>query len=239
MSHGIYSALSGAIAQQSSLEAIAGNLANANTTGYRAVRPVFHEVLRGKTKQGDQASFSAINRTAIDTQLGDRQRTERPLDIALPENAFLAVRTDRGERYTRAGDLQVSPEGLLTTRQGHPLLDETLEVIEVGPDADVSIGSKGEVQVDGYPMGHLRLVEFEDASQLTYEGAVLLSAGDGSGQAKPTQADIAIGELETSNASPVRAMTDLMQATRMFEAMETAISSFKDIDERLVNTVPK
>ena len=52
MSHGIYAALSGAIAQQSSLDSIAGNLANANTTGYRAVRPVFHEVLRGKTKQG-------------------------------------------------------------------------------------------------------------------------------------------------------------------------------------------
>jgi len=239
VSHGIYAALSGAIAQQSSLDSIAGNLANANTTGYRAVRPVFHEVLRGKTKQGDGASFSAINRTAIDTQLGDRERTDRPLDIALPENAFLAVRTERGERYTRAGDLQISPDGQLVTRQGHPLLDETLDVVNLGPDADVSIGTDGAIQVDGYPMGHLRLVEFADPTQLTYEGAVLLAGSPGSGPATPTKATLAVGELESSNASPVRAMTDLMQATRMFEAMETAIGSFKDIDERLVTTVPK
>ncbi|MCA9623008.1 MAG: flagellar hook basal-body protein [Myxococcales bacterium] len=239
MSHGIYSALSGALAQQSSLDTIAQNLANSETTGYRSVRPVFHEIWRGQTAGGDRGRYALVGRTAIDTSAGARRRTDRALDVALPDDAFLTVRTARGDRYTRAGSLQVSPEGRLVTEAGDPLVDENDEVIEVGLGVDVSIAPDGAVLTEGSPAGQLRIVGFDDPTQLVYEGATLLAAGPGTGAATPVGATLAIGELEGSNATPVRAMTDLIQATRMFEAMEQAIRSFQDIDKQLVTTVPR
>jgi flagellar basal-body rod protein FlgF len=238
MSNGIYSALSGAVAQATSLDTIASNLANASTTGYRAVRPVFHEVLRGQEKTGDPGVFSALQRTVIDTTPGISVHTEGKLDVRLPEGAFLAVRGDNGERYTRAGDLRVSPEGLLVTRSGHPVLDESEEPIEVGVDSIAHIETDGAVMTDDGAVGQLRIVSFDDPSRLTYEGSVLLARGAGAGAPAPTEVRLVVGELEGSNAAPVRAMTNLMRANRMFEAMQTAIKEFNDIDKRLVTTVP-
>ncbi len=239
MSHGIYSALSGAIAQSVSLETTATNLANASTPGYRAIRPAFQQVLARASGSGFQARFVAVRTTGIDTSKGAVELTERPLDILLPADAFLAVQTANGERYTRAGALEISAEGLLTLRRGEPVLDENAEVIEVGPDAEVELTRSGEVKANGNGVGFLRVVTFADPRQMTYEGSRLLMANAEAGEPAPSTQPLEIGKLEGSNATPVKAMSELMMATRMFEAMQRAIETFRAIDQRLVTTVPK
>lgn len=239
MAEGIYAALSGAIAHQTSLEATATNLANVSTTGFRAIRPVFQEVLAREAGPGQPVHFSAIRQTRVDTSAGSVEHTDRPLDIAMGPKSFLAVETPGGERYTRAGALKVGPDGTLTTRQGYPVLSEVEERIEVSPDAEVTITPDGEVQSNGESVGFLRVVTFADATSMTHEGEGLLSRSQNSGTPTQSTEGVTVGALETSNASPMRSVTDLMMATRMFDAMEEAIQTMNAIDKRLVTTVPK
>ncbi len=239
MGDGIYAALSGAIAHQTSLETTATNLANASTTGFRAIQPVFHEVLAEQRGPGQAVHFSAVRKSAIDTTRGGLKRTDRELDIALPKEVFLAVQTQTGERYTRAGSLEVDPSGTLKTRNGHVVMNEAQQPIRAERDAKVLVTADGEVKANGESLGFLRLVSFNDSRQMSFEGHGLLAPMAEAGAATQSTEQVEVGKLEGSNFSPVRAVTDLMMASRMFAAMERTISTFRAIDRRLVTTVPK
>jgi flagellar basal body rod protein FlgG len=240
MSQGIYSALSGAIAQQAALETTATNLANANTGGFRALRPVFEDVLARAGGGRERAHFSMVRQTAVDTTPGAVRNTNRPLDLALPKDAFLAVQREDGrEAYTRAAALELDANGRLVTRSGHAVLDEERRTIDLTPGGVVTVRPTGEVEVDGEPVAVLRVVTFPDPKQMTYEGSTLLTPGAGAGEPTASTEPLTVGALEESNASPVRAMNELMMTTRVFEAMERAIGTFREVDQRLVTTVPK
>jgi len=235
MSSGIYSALSGAIAQQTALEVTATNLANASTKGYRAIRPVFHELL-GRA-QGE--AFTAVRQTSIDTSLGRLKQTGNPLDLALPRNAFLAVETPAGERYTRSGSLKIAPNGVLTTQSGHPVLSENRQRITLDGEGRIEIADSGEVSLNGEATSFLRVVTFADPRQMTYEGEGLLNPNAEAGNPEANTEALQIGIVEESNASPVRAMTDLIMATRMSDAMQRAMTTFKRVDNRMLRTVAR
>lgn len=238
MADGIYAALSGALAHYTSLETTAQNLANVDTTGYRAMTPVFREVLANE-RANETVHFASVRRTAVDTSPGALRTTEAPLDLAFGPGSFLALETAGGERYTRAGSLKIAPDGTLTTQRGHAVLGESGQRIVVDTEQGAEINPQGEVSSAGRSLGFLRVVTFENPGEMTYEGQGLLQANAEAGQLVRSTDLIEVGKLEESNASTVRAMTDLMSASRMFEAMEQAISSFSQIDRRLVTTVPK
>ncbi len=243
MSEAIYSALkSSASAHFTALETTANNLANVDTVGYRSMTPVFHEVLEGanaSARENATVRASVVRRTALDTTPGALRTTGNPLDLAFAPDTFLALSTPAGERYTRAGSLKVAPDGTLTTQRGMPVANAAQEPIVVSPDATVTISSQGEVLANGASAGFLRMVSFAQPGEMSYEGQGVLTANAEAGEATPTNGPIAVGQLEESNASTVRAMTDMMSASRMFEALENAMGTFHQLDRRLVTTVPK
>ncbi len=239
MADGIYAALSGAVAHYTSLEATAQNLANIDTTGYRSVTPVFHEVLSRQQGANPTVRFTAVRRTAIDTTPGALRETGNALDIALGQNSFLAVQTGAGERYTRAGSLKIAPDGTLTTQRGQPVLGDSRKPVVVNTLAGAEINPQGEVTSGGQSMGFLRVVSFTRPEQMSYEGQGILQAQAEAGTPTPSKETLEVGKLEESNASTIRAMTDLMTASRMFEAMEQAIGTFSQIDRRVLSSVPK
>jgi flagellar basal-body rod protein FlgF len=238
MADGIYAALSGALAHYTSLETTAQNLANIDTTGYRAVTPVFHEVLANESSD-ETVRFTSVRRSAIDMTPGALRTTDAPLDLAFGQRSFLAVETPAGERYTRAGSLKIAANGTLTTQRGHAVLGESGQPVVVDTEQGAQINAQGEVTSAGRSVGFLRIVSFENPEQMTYEGQGLLQANAEAGPASRSTEPLEVGKLEESNASTVRAMTDLMAASRMFEAMEQAIGTFSQIDRRLVSSVPK
>lgn len=244
MSHGIYTALSGALSQQHALDVTATNLANAETTGYRSLRPVFREVLSdaGSTKEQEQARFNTIRRTTVDTARGNVRVTNRALDITLPENAFLTVeRPQGGVGYTRAGALDVRQDGTLVTRSGHVVLGEGNQPIKLAQQKglEVTIAENGAVRLGDKNVANLQVVTFADAREMTLEGKNIAVPGQGAGEPQASTEKLEIGKLEGSNATPVRAMTEMMMASRMFQAMERAIGSFRTIDERVATTVAR
>lgn len=238
MSHGIYSALSGAVAQETLLETTANNLANASTTGYQASRVVFHEALARAAAGQPGLRFSEVSGTVIDLSPGELRETGRPLDIALAPGDFLAVSTPRGERYTRAGGLSLGADGILRASSGDPILREDGKPARAAAGAALTIGTDGALRAGGAPAGRLRIVSFPTPAALERDGGPLLGPG-GAGAPAPSAQRIRVGVLEGSNASPVRGMTELLQSTRLFEAFQRAIEAFHEADQKVISTVPR
>ncbi|MBI5512161.1 MAG: flagellar hook basal-body protein [Deltaproteobacteria bacterium] len=236
MADGIYLALSGALAQGALLENTANNLANATTDGFQRSRAVFRE--RVSPGGGPAAAhFSVLDTTALDGSAGARRNTGRGLDAALPEGTYLAVQTPRGERYTRAVSLAVAPDGALRTSRGEAVLGEDGRPLTPGV-GELTLGPDGALLRGGAPVGRLRLVRFPRPEALSPEGGALLAASGRSGPAAAAPAVLEVGALEESNAPVVSAMTDLVTASRNFEAFQRVIEAFREADRRVVTTVP-
>jgi len=141
---GWYTAASGMRAQQFRLDAVANNLANVNTDGYKrdvAAFKAFPELLLSRQNDdgvylhpfgsGDAAPFIGRMGTGVELnelytcfEQGSFKETQSDFDIALDGKGFFAVSTPWGERYTRNGSFQLGKEGYLETKEGYPVLGE-------------------------------------------------------------------------------------------------------------------
>ncbi len=235
MTKGVYSALSGAVAAEVQLDTIAQNLANAGTSGYQRLRPIFREALADADK-GEGANttrFAAPVGTVIDMSPGVMRATGRVLDVVPPEDTFFTVSTDRGERFTKSGALELSGDGTLRVA-GHSILDDKGQPIVVPQGATASISEEGDVLVDGEPLARIKLVTFREPPSLSKEGALLFASTASSGQPESASGNLRVGQLEESNANPVVAMTELLSTSRLFDAFQRAIDTFRDADRRIV-----
>ena len=214
----IYLSMAGAKATLQRQDTLANNLANASTNGFRAEMQAFRAV--PVLGQGASTRVYALESTiGHDTRSGPVQSTGRPLDVAVQGKAWLSVQSlDGTEAYTRAGSLQVSPEGQLVTPTGLPVLGDG-GPITVGVNANVEIANDGSITTttgNGRPqqVGKLKLVTSEAPLNRGTDG--LFRAADGDLQADPT-ARVQSGALEGSNVSPIETMVAMIAAARQFE----------------------
>jgi flagellar basal-body rod protein FlgF len=214
----IYLSMAGAKASLQRQDSLANNLANVSTNGFRAEMQAFRAV----PVRGDGAStrvYALETTLGHDTRPGPMQTTGRALDVAMQGSAWLAVQgLDGAEAYTRAGALQVSPEGQLVTISGLPVLGD-------GGPITIPLGATVEIANDGtittavgtakpQPAGRLKLVVPEQALDRGADG--LFRSAEGELPAQP-QARVQSGALEGSNVSPVEAMVAMISAARQFE----------------------
>ncbi len=238
MSTGIWSAVSGAVAQTTSLDVAANNVANAATAGYRGDRVVFRQELNHALDRSMGTSslrYSLVRTVEPDRAQGGLVQTGRPLDVALrsPDQWF-TVATQEGPRYTRVGQIQLTSEGMLATPDGRVYLDASGNPISVPTDArTLEIAADGGVIVDGEENGmRLGVVEFQRSARLEKEGSTLVRAAPGERGPVPVDADLAVGAFESSNTSPMAGMTALVQASREFEMIAKVIEVFAGLEHR-------
>src|ERR1044072_5197058 len=116
--------LSRQTALQRELEVVANNIANINTTGFKADGAVFGEFLQNKASAEQFAlpdrrlSLVQDRMSWHDMSQGTVQQTGNPLDVAIDGEGMLVVQTAAGERYTRNGALQINNIGELVTMNG-------------------------------------------------------------------------------------------------------------------------
>lgn len=215
----IYLAMSGAKASLQRQDVLANNLANASTTGFRAELQAFRAV----PVRGDGAStrvYALESTVGYDAEPGVIQATGRNLDVAMKGNAWLAVQgLDGTEAYTRAGALELSPEGQLTTPSGLPVLGDG-GPITLPPNATVEIAADGTITAavgNGRPQqaGRLKLVTPEGPLQRGTDG--LFRGADGGDLPADPAARLQSGALEGSNVSAVETMVSMISAARQFE----------------------
>jgi flagellar basal-body rod protein FlgF/flagellar basal-body rod protein FlgG len=242
---GYYAACTALKTQSNALELIANNVANINTTGYRAQLPSFESLLlEGRNSTPDNGwsrlvnQFAVLDGARLDLTEGNLQRTGNPLDLALDGPGFFAVQTKAGVLYTRDGNFRVSAKGQLTTAAGDAVLG-TAGPINVPGNAQVAIGPDGTISVAGAVSGKLRLVEFAPGAQLTAVGGQYYSA-PASAAVPALHTEIRAGMLESSNVNPVAAVVGLITAQRQADMLGRAMSAFySDFNRIAADELPR
>ena len=227
----IYTAASGAKHILEKQATTSNNLANVNTTGFRAQLDVFRAV----PVQGEGLATRAyvVNSTpAADFSSGALQVTGRDLDVAVKGAGWLAVEMPDGtEAYTRNGSLQMSPNGILTTAAGVPLKGEA-GPITIPPDATVTVGDDGTISTmsrgDNPPvpilLGRIKLVNPPEAGLVRGDDG-LFRMKDGSAAGADPAVRVAGGALEGSNVSAIDAMVDMIGLARSFETQMSLLKN--------------
>jgi flagellar basal-body rod protein FlgF len=262
---GIYSALSGAMAQNQRLETIANNLANANTTGFKKDMQTFSEYVTANEKppevltvpripatiesfydmQGGDRSYVDTAGTYSDHSQGALKNTEAPLDFAIEGKGFFEVATPSGVKLTRNGAFKIDSEGRLVNSEGFQVLksgtgDPAQRGIQLS-GKNVTVGYGGEVFDGDNQVGKLSVVTVDNNDALQKVGSSLYGIKPNFNMtAKPAdEFKMHQGFLEMSNVNIVNEMTDMIEASRTFESSRNAIKAFDQMDEKLVNVVPK
>ncbi len=217
--------------------AISHNLSNANTTGFKSHFNTFtswHVSGPGYNTRimGQQDADE------IDINSGSLATTDRELDVAINGDGFIAVQTPSGgEAYTRAGDLRIDSNGLLTTGAGFSVLGNggpialpPAEKIEIGMDGSISILPVGQSAESLVIADRIKLVN-PDVQNL-YKDADGLFQTTG-GDVEPAAAEVKLekGVLELSNVNAVGQMIQLISNARQFETSVKLMQEAKTVDE--------
>jgi len=227
MIKGIYTSAAGMIARQTELEAVSNNLANVNTTGYKADRRLFRATITGELLQGkspdwraDNAPFYEIN---TDFTAGALTQTGNPLDIAIGGKGFFAVETEAGVAYTRNGNFSLNADNELINAQGHRMLGESGPIRIDGKQ--VAVAENGDLFVDGVNAGRLMVVDFAEPYKLKRMEGGYFVPEEGT-EAIPAEAPrLQQGRIESANIDPVAEMVRMIELNRAFESCQKAVQA--------------
>ncbi len=236
----VYTAATGLKARMAAQAAIANNMANASTTGFRADRVVFDQIqVRGGGATLMARSPAAEEVTDADRSPGAIQTTGRGRDGSMHGNdTWLAVQSpEGGEGYTRRGDLEVSPTGVLQTGDGYivqgqsgPISLPPYDQLTIGGDGTVSIVPQGGDPRNPSVIDKLKLVSAKGTDTVKGLDNLLKVRGGG---VLPDDADATVtsGALEGSNVNMTQALVDMLENQRAYEVEANMMKEAKTMDE--------
>ena len=228
------------------MDVVANNVANVNTTGFKADRSLFEQFLRSPAHEDNfqrpdrQVAFVQDRGTFKDFAAGASEMTKNPLDVAIDGKGFLVVQTPAGERYTRDGNLQINNQGQLVTQSGYPVMggsgpivfQQTDKQITIAPDGNVTV-LEGSNRIDSV-RGKLRIVSFADAQKLVKEGGNLYSADQGVAPRPDTTSRVNQGYVEKSNVNSVTEMSRMIEITRAYTQISALLQQQSDLHKSAI-----
>jgi flagellar basal-body rod protein FlgF len=241
MENGLLIGLSRQMVLQRELDVVANNVANLNTTGFKADGNVFYEYLmpvaRSDRFTGADRRLSFVLDRATWHRLGQGpiQQTGNPLDIAIDGDAFLAVQTPQGERYTRNGALQINVRGELVTSEGYRVVGENGPIVFQPGDREVAISREGTItvkegnNVQESQRGKMRIVAFAQPERLQKDGTSMFVPPAGTAPQPAPTSGVIQGAIEKSNVNGVQEMTRLIEVTRAYTAVAGMLQSEQDL----------
>jgi flagellar basal-body rod protein FlgF len=233
-----YTAASGLRARLAAQAAIANNMANASTTGFRADRATFDRLqLSGPGFADREAAGEEV--TDCDRTPGAIQQTGRNLDVAATDDSWIAVQaTDGTEAYTRRGDLAVAPSGVLQTGDGYPVMGASggpitvppYDSLSITPDGSISIVPQGGDPKSPQVIDQIKLVSAK-GTQTSKGLDNLLHVTGGGDLPQDMDAKVESGALEGSNVDMTQALVDMIDNQRSYEISAKMLKSANDIDQ--------
>ena len=234
----IFTAYTGLSASMTQQRVIANNMANTQTTGFRAELLVASPTTVKGSGLEARAMADAQVRGASMLQ-GDMQQTGNPLDVALTGDSMLAVQDSDGtEVYTRRGDLSVDANGTLVNGDALPVLSDTGPItvppgvkLSINPDGTVLATDPAQANAPAQSIGRLKLASRTGSDiQKGLDGQFRVTGGG----VLPTDdaARLVSGSLEKSNVNPTQVLVDMVSAQRLFEMRAKVVTSAKDNDEK-------
>lgn len=262
---GIYTAVSGALAQSARLDTIANNIANTNTTAFKKSKQVFNEYLTANEKipdvvqvprvpasiesfydmQGGDKAFVNSSGTYVDHTQGQLKATGNAFDVAIEGTGYFEVLAPEGVRLTRDGAFKRDVEGRLVTKQGYPVLmagtgNPLARVININSD-NLTVSYSGDLYLGNEALGQISVVKVlnKEALQPVGQNSFTIKPKYNATLLPAEEMKMHQGFLEASNVNVVSEMTDMIAATRTFETTQQAIKAFDAMNEKLVNVVPR
>jgi len=249
MIRALYTSSSGMQAQQLNLDAIANNLANVNTAGFKRTRVDFQDLLYQTFRAAGTVSAQGTTfptgiqvghgTRPVATQRifsqGDFQQTENPLDLVIEDGGFFQIiRPDGTTGYTRSGAFKKDGTGRVVTSDGFPLqpgitIPADATSVTVGTDGTVSVTQPG--QSTAQQVGTIQLARFVNPGGLVSVGRSLFVPTQASGDAIVANpgtdgiGTLAQGFLEMSNVKVVEEMVAMITSQRAYEANSKAIQT--------------
>jgi flagellar basal-body rod protein FlgF len=245
MENALLIGLSRQIALHREIDVVANNIANMNTTGYKADAAVFEEFLAPVAQHGHftgadrRLSYVQDRATWHDFKQGPLKPTGSALDVAIEGDAFLVVQTPRGERYTRNGALQINAAGRLVTNEGFEVQSDGGPITFQNTDSDIAIADDGTIRVrengdsrSDALRGKLRLVRFDQVARLQKDGSSLFNTPAGVVPQTPEVSNrvrVIQGSLEQSNVRGVVEMSRMIELTRHYQQIANLLQSDGDM----------
>ncbi|MHB1102745.1 MAG: flagellar basal-body rod protein FlgF [Devosia sp.] len=224
--------LSRQIALERLIDVAANNIANLNTTGFKAEKVLFEEYLMPVARDRDFAwpdqplSFTNDWGTMHDMRNGETAMTGNPLDVALLGDGFLTVMTPEGERWTRGGSLQINAKGILVDLNGYPVIADGSEVQFDQEETDITIAADGTISTGAGAKGRLQMVEFANTQELTREGRGLFAGGT---PIPATGTEVLQGSVERSNVSGITEMSEMIRVSRSYQSLASLMQRQDEI----------
>lgn len=236
MDRSLYIAMNGAKQTLLAQGANANNLANSQTTGFKADFEQFRAMPAFGPGYPSRV-YSMTERPGSNMASGSIQTTGRDLDIAVNGQGWIAVRNAEGqEAYTRAGDLRITPEGLLQNGAGLSIMGEGGEPITVPPAQKLEIGSDGTITIVPQGANATNSVIVDRIKLVNPDPANLEKRQDGLMHAKqpgpiPADANVNLmpGSLESSNVNALSAMVEMIDLSKNFELQSKVMKNIDDI----------
>lgn len=229
-----YIALSRQGALRREMSAIANNLANMNTTAFKAERLMFVDHLT-RSKSSDfiadqRLSFVRDVASFRNTEEGPIEQTSNPLDIAIHGEGFFVIQAGDGtEQYTRNGSFRLDAGGQMVTQDGQPVLTDAGAPIFFAPeDTNIEVASDGSVSTQNGQIGKLNIVTFDNPQDMQRLANGLYTTDQ---PAVPADtAEVAQGALERSNIQGILEMTRMIEVNRSYSSAQKLIDKE---DERI------
>jgi flagellar basal-body rod protein FlgG len=260
MIRALYSAASGMSAQQTNVDTIANNLANANTAGFKMRRAQFQDLLYQNVVQpGAAAGSQSVVPTGLQLGLGTRaasneivftqgdfSQTNNPLDIVIQGQGFFQIQRATGDlAYMRAGNFQQNKDGNIVTSDGDLLnppitIPQGAQSITIAPDGTVSVTQPG--QTSAQVAGQIQLANFPNPAGLNSLGRNLYTPTDASGDAivgnpggQEGLGTLLQGYTEQSNVSVVDEFVNLIVSQRAYEANSKVVKAADEMYQQMNN----
>jgi flagellar basal-body rod protein FlgF len=259
MIEGLYIAASGGTKQLKKLDVLSNNIANISTQGFKRDMLVYEEkkppfpqtpLIGFDVKNlnpfhgSDQAvSYVQVTQSLTDFAQGSLIKTDSPLDVALEGEGFFVVDTPLGTRYTRNGNFHLDGLGQLVDQKGNMIMSRSEEPILIPfGTKQVSINQDGTVfggiDIEPEALGQLKIVNFNNPQSLKKEGEGFYKISDSSvKEILANDAKVLQGFTETSNASAIHEMTQMIETVRQLEAYQKVIQSIDEVDDQSVNSL--
>jgi len=220
---------------------IAHNLANSNSTGFRAVRQSL-----GSAPVLGPGFESRINTVAKpeswDATNGELIMTGGELDIAVQGDGWIAVQDANGEEaYTRAGNLHLTPGGVLETAEGQvvlgtagPITLPAYSELTIKGDGRISVVPQGQTADTVAEVNTIKLVNPARDEVMRFDDGLFRLKEGGAADADPT-VRILSGHLEGSNVNTTETLVDMIAAARHYELHVRAMSNAEQNDQAVTN----
>ncbi|MFO0292356.1 MAG: flagellar basal-body rod protein FlgF [Rhodospirillales bacterium] len=234
----------GALRRQ--LDVTANNVANISTPGYRSERLLFETIFSdmagnsGLNGPGAKVAFAVDRGIWRDSKPGPVERTGNQFDIALVGPGYIAVQTESGVRYTRAGAFRPDAQGRLALANGAQLLGENGSPITIpAGETSVEIDRRGAITGKEGQIGRVRVVTFDNEQAMRRTGENLLTTD---AEAKPMddkQTKVAQGMIEGSNVQSVLEIAQMIELTRRYQSASRMIDQEQDRSRRTIEKLTR